>query len=82
MPGQIFDLGNYPGACYIQGSNTKVSGEVFKMDDPDKMLKVLDEYEGISPEVPEPHEYVRQLCPITCNNDELICWVYIYYCVI
>lgn len=78
MAGRMFDLGEYPGAVFIENGGEQVSGHVFKMTEPALVLKVLDEYEGIGSEFPEPHEYVRQVVPVSFRQEVLNCWVYLY----
>ena len=77
MSGRLYQLGDYPGAHYLYGAKEEVKGEVFEMNDLN-LLTMLDEYEGIGPDIPKPHEYVRQLCPIRKGEVELLCWVYLY----
>ena len=78
MPGELFDLGAYPGAKYVENAPTWVAGDVFKMHDANAVLRVLDEYEGICPDCPLPHEYIRVQKPIQMGGAEQICWVYLY----
>ena len=78
MPGLKFDLGAYPGARYQEDCNELVSGEVYHMPDPEKVLAALDEYECIGSQYPEPHEFIRQECHIIYNGKSLRCWVYLY----
>lgn len=78
MPGRKFDLGEYPGAYFIENHYESVVGEVFKMNNPAFVLKALDEYECIGPDYPEPHEFIRKECHILFKNKVLNCWVYLY----
>ena len=40
----LYDLGRYPGAIK-ENNNNEVIGDVFIIDNPDKIFKVLDKYE-------------------------------------
>lgn len=74
--GQLFDLGEYPGAVYRQDTTTTVRGEIWQLHDFQKTIATLDIYEGIHEKEPE---YVRQLIPILCESGiQTHCWVYIY----
>ncbi|HVF80636.1 MAG TPA: gamma-glutamylcyclotransferase family protein [Flavisolibacter sp.] len=41
----LYDLGRYPGAIK-ENERSEVIGDVFLITDPDKVFKILDEYEG------------------------------------
>ena len=78
MPGRVYSLGDYPGAELNESLGQYVKGDVFELDDPDAVFRVLDSYEGIGPEFPEPHEYLRCLCPVYLHGEKLLCWVYLH----
>jgi gamma-glutamylcyclotransferase (GGCT)/AIG2-like uncharacterized protein YtfP len=48
------------------------------MDDPDAILKVIDDYEGIDGLYSHPQEYVREPVDILTDNGAVSCWMYIY----
>lgn len=74
--GQLFDLGNYPGAIYQPQAATHVYGEVWESNDFEKTINALDRYEGIHLRNPE---YVRQEVPVTLETGEIISvWGYIF----
>jgi gamma-glutamylcyclotransferase (GGCT)/AIG2-like uncharacterized protein YtfP len=76
FPGQLFDLGTYPGAIYQPDATTHVQGEVWELTDFQKTIASLDHYEGIHDFKPE---YIRQEVPIVLENRETIfCWVYLF----
>jgi gamma-glutamylcyclotransferase (GGCT)/AIG2-like uncharacterized protein YtfP len=79
FPGQLFDLGNYPGAVYQSESPNFVRGTVYDVSQSkDKLLPYLDEYEGISEGFQQPQEYVRAIIPVDCSGETHHCWVYLY----
>ncbi|RCH56092.1 gamma-glutamylcyclotransferase [Mucilaginibacter hurinus] len=78
FPGRLYNIGNYPGAVYESDSSTYVQGAVYELVNPDEVFDQLDEYEGISRENPEPHEYRRDLITIETDAESLTCWVYLY----
>ena len=75
FPGELFDLGSYPGATYIPEANEYVWGNILKMKDPECVLKELDCYEGMED---DDCEYDRKIISIETNNSIMNCWVYIY----
>ncbi len=77
IKGTLYDIGEYPGAV-TDNSGNYIYGSIYTIDRPDEVLPVLDEYEGISPNDPQPHEYLRLLLPIETEEGMITCWVYIY----
>lgn len=76
--GTLYDIGQYPGAIANAFVDTYVHGSIFLMDDATSVLQVLDDYEGIGPNGPHPHEYIRQLFDVETDAGQLNCWVYFY----
>ena len=74
LKGELFDLGNYPGAVHSTESKNYVLGSVFELENSDFVLRELDFYEGIGS---KGCEYTRQLAPIEAGTTHLICWVYL-----
>lgn len=79
FPGQLFDLGNYPGVVYQPESQSKVYGSLYNINQyKEQLLAYLDTYEGIGDQFEHPHEYVRILIPIDWAGGSVNCWVYQY----
>jgi gamma-glutamylcyclotransferase (GGCT)/AIG2-like uncharacterized protein YtfP len=78
MPGRIYSLGDYPGAVLDENCGQWVEGDVFQLGDSQAVFRVLDPYEGIGDEFPQPHEYLRQRCPVYFHGEVLSCWVYLH----
>ncbi|GAB4015695.1 gamma-glutamylcyclotransferase family protein [Spirosoma koreense] len=77
--GQLYDLGNYPGAIYQPEAYTSVVGTIYAIHQHKwSLLAYLDEYEGIGPQFPQPTEYLRFILPIDWNGQEVSCWTYLY----
>ena len=77
MPGRLFSLGEYTAAVYEPAATEWVHGEVFQLMDTPLVFNVLDEYEGIGEQFPQPNEYIRSLCEVVCEGKSLKCWVYL-----
>jgi gamma-glutamylcyclotransferase (GGCT)/AIG2-like uncharacterized protein YtfP len=78
MPGRIFQLHDYPGAVFDENSASVVSGHLFKLHNPGFILRVLDKYEGIGDEFPQPNEYRRMEKLIRFGEKTIHSWVFLY----
>lgn len=79
FPGQLFDLGSYPGAVYADHHTTRVYGTVYDLGPHQPtLLKQLDDYEGIGDPQLQPDEYARVVVPVYCNDQAIDCWVYVF----
>ncbi len=75
--GVLYDLGELPGAAPSEKSTAQVHGEVYRLPDPLRALKVLDEVEGIAPGSPEHNLYRRALASIKLENGTKVeAWIY------
>ena len=71
----MYDLGRYPGAVR-NNKGDEVLGEVFLLDDPERVLRVLDKYEGIG-EKASASEFVRKRNRVKLRSGkEVVAWVY------
>ena len=78
LQGRLYDLGSYPGVIYDMQAGSCVYGHVFRLHDPENMLKRLDFYEGISLLQADKNEYRRELIPVEVNKEQVNCWTYLY----
>ena len=79
VPGRLFDLGDYPGMVVSHDGN-RVIGEVYEFDPAvwPFGIQQLDEYEGCSPDDPEPHEYCREVVNARLHNGKTVsAWAYV-----
>jgi gamma-glutamylcyclotransferase (GGCT)/AIG2-like uncharacterized protein YtfP len=75
--GALFDLGIYPAA--IPSSDSRVTGELYRISDLDSVLAVLDELEGHRPNEPDTSLYRRIEAPVTMDDGQVVqAWVYFY----
>jgi gamma-glutamylcyclotransferase (GGCT)/AIG2-like uncharacterized protein YtfP len=78
--GQLFNLGEYPGLVLSDRTHDLVKGEIYDIA-PDRLeatLSLLDEYEGLGPSEPEPHEYRREVVRVTISGGETTeAWAYV-----
>ncbi|GAB3546744.1 gamma-glutamylcyclotransferase family protein [Spirosoma fluminis] len=79
FPGDLYDLGNYPGATYQPDSLTPVYGAVYDIHrNYESILTRLDEYEGVGDAFEQPNEYIRTVIPVRYADQVVDCWVYVY----
>ena len=87
LPGKLYDLGQYPGVVPARGGGEGpvVVGELWRVTDPAHWV-LLDDFEGIGPEYPEPTLYRRVLAKAHLRSrgaerpsgETVDCWVYVY----
>lgn len=66
----MYDIGKYPGAIK-ENTDNEVIGDVFVLDDPEKVLKVLDKYEG--------EEFSREKNRVKLRSGKSVnAWIYWY----
>jgi gamma-glutamylcyclotransferase (GGCT)/AIG2-like uncharacterized protein YtfP len=73
----LFDLGIYPAA--VPATDSRVWGEVYRMRNPDVVLRELDEIEGYRASEPDASLYTRVETPVTLADGRVAdAWVYFY----
>jgi len=75
--GKLYDVGHYPAAVPDPDHSNIVHGDIYKVDD-DNLLSKLDEFEGISPALPQPWEYARESVEAWMDDQQYACWIYRY----
>jgi gamma-glutamylcyclotransferase (GGCT)/AIG2-like uncharacterized protein YtfP len=79
LTGLLVNLGDYPAATYNQYAVTFVHGFIYNISTrKTELLKILDAYEGIGADFPEPQEYVRTISPVHTDYGLIPCWTYLY----
>ena len=76
--GRLYDIGEYPGAISDVSSDQYVHGSIYRMDEPEKILKIIDDYEGFGNDQEQPNLFLRILIPIETMDAQVECWVYVY----
>ena len=77
--GQLFDLGEYPGAVVGENFGTNVLGEIYELPEPRAVFAVLDAYEGFIPGELEASLFARIQAPATLSDgSQIVCWLYAY----
>src|SRR6266404_3194798 len=74
----LYDLGRYPGAIK-NNKGQEVVGDVFLLNDPDKVFRILDKYEGIPANGTAPTEFVRKKNKVRLRSGkDVTAWIYWY----
>ncbi len=77
--GQLYHLGNYPGAVPSTDPGDVVVGEVYRLHDPAATLARLDRYEGCMDMDQMPTEYVRVVAGVLlAGGDTVTTHIYLY----
>jgi gamma-glutamylcyclotransferase (GGCT)/AIG2-like uncharacterized protein YtfP len=76
--GQLFDLGDDPGAI-LSRNGSRIAGQIFELPDDPEALNRLDEYEGLDRSDPKASLFVRKRRYVQLQNGgKSLCWIYSY----
>ena len=74
---ELYDLGRFPGARKSSKPGKVLAGEVYRLRQAEKALKVLDHVEGYSPETAEKSLFQRATTEVVLPNGERrVAWIY------
>lgn len=77
--GKLYLVRHYPGMVASDDPADLVFGELYRMHDPDALLRTLDSYEGCTPDRPQPHEYLRARITVELSDGRAVeTWTYLY----
>jgi gamma-glutamylcyclotransferase (GGCT)/AIG2-like uncharacterized protein YtfP len=78
---KLYDFGAYPGARTVGAEpDRRVSGELYRLRNPELALKILDKYEEFSPDEPNRSLFVRQLLTVSLEDGrKKRAWTYLYH---
>jgi len=78
-PGQLFDLGLYPGAVFEPRAGDSIQGEIYRLTDAATVLAALDAYEECTPAFAQPHEFERIRVSVrAAGGGECLAWAYAF----
>ena len=79
--GRLYLVKHYPGLVLSDDASDAVYGEVYRLHQPEALLREFDMYEACGEGFAEPTQYVRQRLPVSLEEgtDQAIeVWTYIY----
>jgi len=77
--GRLYLVKHYPGLVLSDDAADTVYGEVYRLHQPEALLREFDMYEACGEGFAEPTQYVRQMLPVTLEQGETVdAWTYIY----
>lgn len=77
ISGQLFDLGEFPGAIPSDSPGHRVKGEVYELSDPSKHLQEIDVLEEFEPQRPERSLFIRRLTEVELDSGKPVkAWAY------
>ena len=77
--GRLYRVKHYPGLVLSDDADDVVFGEVYRLRQPNELLREFDMYEACGEGFAEPTEYIRRMLPITLDGDAVSeAWTYIY----
>jgi gamma-glutamylcyclotransferase (GGCT)/AIG2-like uncharacterized protein YtfP len=77
--GRLYLIKHYPGLLLSDDPADVVFGELYRLHQPDALLREFDMYEACGEGFAEPTEYIRQMLPVTMAGGAASeAWTYIY----
>jgi len=77
--GRLYLVKHYPGLVTSDEAADIVHGELFRLREPEAMLREFDMYEACGEGFPPPTEYIRAMLPITlADGSASEAWTYLY----
>jgi gamma-glutamylcyclotransferase (GGCT)/AIG2-like uncharacterized protein YtfP len=77
--GKLYMVKHYPGLVLSDDPADIVHGELYRLRDPEALLREFDMYEACGEGFPEPTQYVRQMFSVTlADGSPSDAWTYLY----
>lgn len=77
--GQLFNIGAFPGAILSEDGRDRVWGRLYRMNNPARLLPLLDQFEDCTPDDPEPHKFARKIIDVRLlAGGRSRAWTYLY----
>ncbi len=79
VPGKLYRMDGYPALVWMEGTASRVWGELYRVRRSALLFGTLDSYEGCSRKDPHPHEYRRVQRRVTLKGGGAVsAWLYEY----
>jgi gamma-glutamylcyclotransferase (GGCT)/AIG2-like uncharacterized protein YtfP len=76
--GRLYLVTHYPALVLSGDPADVVFGELYRLRQPDELLREFDMYEACGEGFAEPTEYVRQMLAVTLEGGTTEAWTYVY----
>jgi gamma-glutamylcyclotransferase (GGCT)/AIG2-like uncharacterized protein YtfP len=77
--GRLYLVKHYPGLVLSGDPGDAVVGELYRLRQPNELLREFDMYEACGEGFAEPTEYIRQLLPVRLDDGAASqAWTYLY----
>ena len=77
--GRLYLIKHYPGLVLSDDADEVVFGELYRLTQPEALLREFDMYEACGEGFAEPTEYLRRMLPVTLADGAISeAWTYIY----
>ena len=77
--GRLYLVKHYPGLVLSDAADEFVFGELYRLTQPEALLREFDMYEACGEGFAEPTEYIRRMLPVTLQDGAVAeAWTYLY----
>jgi gamma-glutamylcyclotransferase (GGCT)/AIG2-like uncharacterized protein YtfP len=77
--GRLYLVKHYPGLVLSDAADEFVFGELYRLTQPEALLREFDMYEACGEGFAEPTEYIRRVLPVTLlDGTAAEAWTYLY----
>ena len=77
--GRLYLVKHYPGLVLSDAGDEFVFGELYRLTQPEALLREFDMYEACGEGFAEPTEYIRRMLPVTLQDGAVAeAWTYLY----
>jgi pyruvate carboxylase len=76
--GKMYNIGEYPGIVASDDSSNKVIGELYKLTNSVRLIRILDEYEEFYPENEAESIFVRNAITVNIDGTDYESYSYLY----
>lgn len=76
--GKMYNIGEYPGIVASDDANSKVIGELYKLSNSLRLIRILDEYEEFYPENIAESVFVRNAISVSIDGTIYEAYSYLY----
>jgi pyruvate carboxylase len=73
----MFNIGEYPGIVPSDDASDKVVGELYKLTNPLRLVKILDEYEEFYPENESESVFLRKDIQVEVDGTTTQLWIFV-----